>query len=70
MTNAFIEPKPTTPGPITGYVIEFDDRTTTFGPYTTQDDAIKSAKKMGFTPLVARVRHTDKGNRDHWRSAD
>ncbi|MDB5966694.1 MAG: hypothetical protein JWQ72_3194, partial [Polaromonas sp.] len=39
------------------------------GPYPTQEAAVKAAKDLGHDPvMVARVRHTNKGNPDHWRA--
>jgi hypothetical protein len=34
----------------------------------TQHEAIDEAKKRGYTPIVERVRNTDVGERDKWRS--
>ena len=73
MTNVYIEPQPTgrpNGTPITHYTIEYAhgvrvDETN----YSTQESAIKAANALGFDPLIARVRNTDKGNRDHWRAA-
>lgn len=72
MPNVFIEPMPKgdTPATPTGYQIEFEGGQKAVGPFKTQKEAIDEAKRLGHKPLVARVRHTDKGNRDHWRSAD
>jgi len=69
MANVFIEPMPKSDDPITGYQIEFDDHSKPLGTYATQADAIAAAKKLGHHPLIARVRRTNKGIPDHWRSA-
>ncbi len=69
MSNVYIEPKPHGEGPISHYQIEFADGTKAAGPYNTQEEAITAAKNLGHHPLVARVRNTNKGNPDHWRSA-
>jgi len=70
MANVFIEPLPKGDGPaITGYQIEFDDHSPPLGRYGTQAEAIAAAKQMGHHPLIARVRRTNKGIPDHWRSA-
>ncbi len=65
MANAFIEP--TQDGQ---YRIETSGQADD-GPYPTQKEAIDRAKKLGHTPLVARVRHlNDKSIPDHWRADD
>lgn len=46
-----------------------DNRRVTNTTYVTQESPIEAAKSMGHKPLVARVRATDKGNPDHWRTA-
>lgn len=72
MANIYVEPIPKhRDGAIEGYVLEEKNgarmnQTT----YKVQSEAIKAAKEAGHKPLVARVRVTDKGNPDHWRSAD
>lgn len=71
MPNVYIEPKPTGRGPadpIDHYVIEHADGRRDSGPYKTQAEAIEAARRAGHSPLVARVRVTNKGNPDHWRS--
>jgi hypothetical protein len=69
MSNVYIEPIPKGDGAITGYQIEFDDRGKPLGAYATQAEAIAGAIRLGHKPLVARVRRTNKGIPDHWRSA-
>ncbi|MFM0321792.1 hypothetical protein [Caballeronia glebae] len=72
MPNVYVEPLPKNrEGAIEGYALELsaDERLTPID-YKTQAEAIKVAKAKGFKPLVARVRHTSKGNPDHWRVAD
>lgn len=68
MANVFIEPLPKgrEHNAITGYAVEeAGDRV--LSKCRTQEEAIEWAKRNGHTPHVARVRHTDKGNPDHWR---
>jgi hypothetical protein len=72
MPNVFVEPLPKhREAKIEGYALELS-ATQLLTPlkYQTQAEAIKVAKEKGYKPLVARVRHTDKGNPDHWRAAD
>ena len=73
MANVFIEPEPRgrpEGSPITHYVLELaHGARVTQTNYATQADAIAAAKKLGHSPLVARVRNTSKGNPDHWRAA-
>ncbi|POR45528.1 hypothetical protein B0G62_13234 [Paraburkholderia eburnea] len=71
MPNVYVEPLPKArEGAIQGYALEFSShQRVTPNDYRTQEEAIKAAKNMGHHPLVARVRHTDKGNPDHWRAA-
>jgi hypothetical protein len=73
MGNVYVEPKPKgrpEGSPITHYVLEYagGSRVTSID-HQTQASAIAAAKKLGHQPLVARVRNTNKGNPDHWRSA-
>lgn len=68
MSNVYIEPMPKGDGAITGYQIEFDNQSKPLGSFVTQADAIAAAKRMGHKPLIARVRRTNKGIPDHWRS--
>lgn len=72
MSNVYVEPLPKhREGAIEGYALGLSaNRRLTNDDYKTQADAIKVAKAKGYKPLVARVRKTDKGNPDHWRSAD
>jgi hypothetical protein len=72
MSNVYVEPLPKHhDGAISGYALELSaTKRLTPDDYKTQAEAIKVAKEMGHKPLVARVRKTDKGNPDHWRSAD
>lgn len=71
MPNVYVEPQPKgREGAITGYVLELAGGSTVDGKiHATQADAIAAAKRAGHNPLVARVRVTNKGNPDHWRSA-
>ncbi len=73
MSNVFVEPEPKgrpEGTPITHYVLEYSHgaRVTDI-PYPTQAAAVEAAMKLGHHPLIARVRNTNKGNPDHWRSA-
>jgi hypothetical protein len=73
MANVYVEPEPRgrpEGTPITHYVLEYAHGVrVTLTNYLTQHEAIVDAKKLQHSPLVARVRHTDKGNPDHWRAA-
>jgi hypothetical protein len=73
MANVYVEPKPKgrpEGSPITHYVLEYrHGARVTDVDYQTQANAIAAARKLGYQPLVARVRNTDKGTPDHWRSA-
>ena len=73
MPNVFVEPEPKgrpEGTAITHYVLELahgdrlDQRN-----YSTQGEAVESARRQGHQPLIARVRNTRKGNPDHWRAA-
>ncbi len=73
MANVFVEPEPKgrpEGSPITHYVLEHAHgaRVTNVN-YPTQAAAVEDAKRLGHQPLIARVRNTNKGNPDHWRSA-
>lgn len=72
MPNVFVEPMPKGESPSipTHYQIELADGGKSIGPFPTQKAAVDEAKRLGHKPLVARVRNTNKGNADHWRSAD
>ncbi len=73
MANVYVEPKPKARSEderITHYALEYaHGGRVTDTDYPTQKEAIDAAKKAGHQPLVARVRVTDKGKPDHWRSA-
>ena len=73
MANVYVEPQPKgrpEGSAITHYVLEYkNDVRVTSNDYKTQAEAVTAAKNLGHSPLVARVRNTDKGNPDHWRSA-
>ncbi|WP_314147407.1 DUF2188 domain-containing protein [uncultured Leifsonia sp.] len=71
MANVFVEPVPKgSDAPITGYVVEYAGGGSLDGKtHDTQEEAIKAARQAGHQPLVARVRVTDKGKPDQWRSA-
>ncbi|WP_248799917.1 hypothetical protein [Pseudomonas sp. MWU13-2105] len=74
MSHVYIEPRPSVRKEeiaITYYDIEYDNnKPVTNLRYKTQKEAIDVARKLGFTPLVARVRITNKRNPEHWRFAD
>jgi hypothetical protein len=73
MANVYVEPQPKSRdphAPITHYVLEYAHGVRfTLTNYPTQQEAVSDAKRLGHSPLVARVRNTDKGNPDHWRAA-
>jgi hypothetical protein len=71
MPNVYVEPRPKgrpEGTAITDYVLEFAGGQTLGGPFRTQAEAASYARQHGHNPLCARVRNTDKGNPDHWRS--
>jgi len=73
MPNVYVEPQPTgrTEGSeITHYTVEYSGgKSLDSKNHPTQASAIQAAKDAGYNPLVARVRNTNKGNPDHWRTA-
>ena len=75
MANVYVEPRPKgrpEGTKIEHYVLEQEGDVKVPGSkdsYPTQAEAIEDAKRLGHKPLVAHVRNTNKGNRDHWRSA-
>jgi len=73
MANVYVEPEPKgrpEGTPITHYVLEYEHGArVTNTNYPTQHEAISEAKRLQHSPLVARVRNTNKGNPDHWRAA-
>ena len=73
MANVYVEPEPKgrpEGSAITHYVLEYaHGAPVTSTNYPTQAAAIAEAKSLGHQPLVARVRNTNKGIPDHWRSA-
>jgi hypothetical protein len=72
MGNVYIEPRPKgreEGEPIEDYAVE-DHANGVLSTFRTQAEAITWAKAQGHHPLVARVRHTDKGEPAHWRSAN
>ena len=73
MANVYVEPEPKgrpEGTPITHYVLEHAHGVrVTNTNYGTQGEAVAEAKALGHRPLIARVRHTSKGNPDHWRAA-
>jgi hypothetical protein len=73
MANVFVEPEPRgrpEGSAITHYVVEYaHGARPTNVDYATQAEAVAAARQHGHSPLVARVRNTNKGNPDHWRAA-
>jgi hypothetical protein len=73
MPNVYVEPRPKAKpegSPIEDYILEMANGVRVNQlVYKTQAEAIAAAKKLGHQPLVARVRHTDKGKPDQWRAA-
>jgi hypothetical protein len=69
MPNVYVEPRPKGSGPIEEYVVEDHAAHALHTPFKTQQAAVEWAEQQGHDPLTARVRTTDKGNPDHWRSA-
>ncbi len=75
MSNVYVEPRPKgrpEGTAIDHYVLELAGDIPVPGAqaqYRTQAMAIEDAKRLGHQPLVAHVRNTNKGSRDHWRSA-
>lgn len=71
MPNVYVEPRPKgrpEGTAITDYVLEFADGKTLGRAFATQAAAATYARQQGHNPLCARVRNTNKGNPDHWRS--
>jgi hypothetical protein len=72
MPNVYIEARPKGRphgDPIDDYVVE-DHADHILVAFKTQEQAIEWARKQGYTPLIARVRHlNDKKLPDHWREA-
>ncbi len=64
----FVEPRPkgrSEESPIEDYAVE-TSAGNVLNTFVSQRCAIDWAKERGYSPLVARVRNTHKGNRDHW----
>jgi len=71
LPNVYVEPRPKgrpEGTPIADYVLEFAGGQQLGGSFRTQAEAATYARQQGHHPLCARVRNTDKGNPDHWRS--
>ena len=72
MPNVYVEARPKgrpEGSPIDDYVVE-DHADSVLATFRTQHEAIAWARRMGHTPLVARVRHlNNKKIPDHWRAA-
>ncbi|KAK42664.1 hypothetical protein QCE73_18435 [Caballeronia sp. LZ029] len=71
MQNVYIEPMPKGQwGPIDGYTLEFHDGTKiTQQVYRSERLAADEIKLRGYSPMVAKVRVTDKTVDDHWQPA-
>jgi hypothetical protein len=73
MANVYVEPCPKgrpEGSAISHYVLEYAHGTRVDQVnYATQGAAVLAAKQLGHKPLIAHVRHTDKGRPDHWRHA-
>ncbi|PZR93602.1 MAG: hypothetical protein DLM68_00790 [Hyphomicrobiales bacterium] len=73
MPNVYIEARPkgrSEGDPIEYYVVE-DAKDDVLYTSKTQLEATFWAKKQGYSPLIARVRHlNDKKIPNHWRAAD
>jgi hypothetical protein len=71
MVKVYIEPRPEgrpEGTPIDDYAVE-DHASSALSIHRTQAEAINWAKAKGHSPImVARVRNTNKGNPDHWRT--
>jgi hypothetical protein len=71
MTVVYIEPRPKG-RPEGTAIVDYAAETSAdveLETFDTQEAAVEWAKAHGFTPYVARVRDTDKGNSHHWRTA-
>jgi hypothetical protein len=69
MTIVYIEPRPKgrpEGAPIEDYAVETKSNEV-LRIFKTQNEAITWAQSLGQIVHVARVRHTNKGNPDHWR---
>jgi hypothetical protein len=71
MQNVYVEPLPKGRwGPINGYTLEFHDGTRiTQQVYQSERLAVDEIKLRGYSPLLAKVRITDKSVDEHWAPA-
>jgi hypothetical protein len=71
MQHVYIEPLPKGRwGPIDGYTLEFDDGTLiTHDIYRSEKLAVSEIRLRGYTPMIAKVRITDKAVSEHWETA-
>ncbi|WP_277182987.1 hypothetical protein [Caballeronia sp. BR00000012568055] len=71
MQHVYIEPVPKGRwGPIDGYTLEFTDGTLiTHQIYQSEKLAASEIRLRGYTPMVAKVRITDKTEPAHWEAA-
>ena len=72
MQNVYIEPMPKGQwGPIDGYALEFHAGTRiTQQVYRSERLAVDEIKLRGYSPMLAKVRITDKTVDDHWQAAE
>jgi len=74
MNHIFVEPHPSArleSAPIIFYVLQYGNgKFVTNLRYKTEKEAVDVARKLGFTPWVARVRITNRRNPEHWRFAE
>ncbi len=71
MPVVFIEPRPKgspEDSRIEDYAVEISAGNV-LNTFMSQQRAVDWAKEQGYSPLIACVRLTHKGNRDHWRRA-
>lgn len=71
MQNVYVEPLPKGLwGPIEGYILEFLDGTRiTQHVFRSERLAVNEIKLRGYSPLLAKVRITDKSVETHWEPA-
>ncbi|MDR5799644.1 hypothetical protein [Caballeronia sp. LZ001] len=72
MMQIYVEPLPKGRwGPIDGYTLEYPDGTKiTEQVFSSEKLAVSEIRLRGYTPLLAKVRITDKGEPDHWESVE
>jgi hypothetical protein len=72
MPYVYVEPVPKGRwGPIDGYTVEFEDGTRVSQEvYRSEARAVSETKVLGYVPLLAKVRITDKSVTEHWQTAE